>query len=77
MTKEISSKKDGKGNVISLSAIPNDFGHLYYQVKRNNNLIWFFKAYNYLEDGITSQQIKAPYGISEGDYESILNVFCI
>lgn len=52
-----------------LLAIPNENGHLFYQFKINGNVRWYFRAYEYEEDGITSKKIYAPFGLAEEDYE--------
>lgn len=58
-------KKDGK---FSLEAVLNAAGHYFYFLRFKGSVIWYFKAYKYKDDGITSEEISAPYGLSEKDY---------
>lgn len=60
-------------NCYELVGIKNNNGHVFYQFKINGVVRWFFKAYKYMENGIDSVKISAPYGIEQGNFEEAIN----
>ena len=60
-------------NCYELVGIKNHNGHVFYQFKINGVVRWYFKAYKYMDNGIDSVKISAPYGIEQRNYEQTID----
>jgi hypothetical protein len=71
-TIEILIKKEIGNKSYTLTRICNSNGHSYFQFRINGIVRWCYKAYEYEADGITSHEVKAPFGLSNAEYEKAL-----
>ena len=72
MVDTLKTKVIGK-NCYELVGIKNNNDHIFYQFKINGVVRWMFKSYEYMENGIDSVKISAPYGIEQRNYEEAIN----
>lgn len=69
---EILSKKEIENISYTLTRVLNSNGNSCFQFRINGIIRWYFQAYKYLEDGVESIEIMAPFGLSNGEYENAL-----
>lgn len=69
---EVLIEKEVENTKYSITRILNLNGHPFFQFRINGEVRWYFKAYVYEPDGVTSHEIVAPYGLSAGLYERAL-----
>jgi len=70
---EILQTRTAEGIEYSITRVLNSNGHSFFQFRMDDVVRWWFKAYEYAPDGVTSYPIIAPYGLGEKMYSSALD----
>ena len=70
---KILARKNHKDHLFEITKVLTSSGCECFQYRIDGVIRWYYKAYKYLEDGVSYIELKAPYGLSDSRYEEALS----
>ena len=71
---KILARKKYKEHLFEITKVLTSSGCECFQYRIDGVIRWYYKAYKYLEDGVSYVELKAPYGLSDSRYEEALSI---